>query len=382
MTMARDITLTEPAVLEKQEEPADRPIFDQARCDALAQTLIQRMNEIGLGLMTSIGHRTGLFDAMSGLPASTSQEIADAAGLQERYVREWLGAMVTGRLVDYDPSTRTYRLPAEHAALLTRAASPNNLAAMMQWTAVLASVEDQTVEKFRHGGGVCYEHFHRFHEVMAAESAQTVVAGLFDHILPLVPGITDRLRSGLRVMDVGCGSGLALITLAQAFPRSRFVGYDLSKEAIEAARRQARRRELTNIEFDTRDATELGHDADFDLVTAFDIVHDQKAPDAVLRQIRRALKPGGVFLMQDIRASSFLEKNLDHPLGSFLYTISTMHCMSVSLSQGGAGLGTVWGEELAVRMLDEAGFHDVRVHRLPHDIQNNWYVMHRPGVRV
>src|SRR5690606_3222684 len=109
-----------------------------------------------------------------------------------------------------------------------------------------------------------------------------------------------------------------------------------------------------------------------DLVTAFDAIHDQARPAAVLANIRRALRPGGVFLMQDIRASSHLERNKDHPLGPYLYTISTMHCMSVSLATGGEGLGTVWGEEKALEMLREAGFARVELHRLPHDIMNNY----------
>lgn len=132
-------------------------------------------------------------------------EFAEAAGLNERYVREWLGAMVTAGVVEYNPDARTFRLPAEHAACLTRAASPNNMVAPTQWFAVLGHAEDQVVEAFKHGRGVPYSAYHRFHEVMAEESAQTVVAALHDHILPLVPDLFERLESGLRVLDVGCG---------------------------------------------------------------------------------------------------------------------------------------------------------------------------------
>jgi 2-polyprenyl-3-methyl-5-hydroxy-6-metoxy-1,4-benzoquinol methylase len=313
------------------------------------------------------------------MPPSTSVEIAREAGLNERYVREWLGAMVTGRIINYDPEEKTYALPREHAACLTRGAVPANFAATMQWMAVLGSVEDQIVECFNRGGGVHYEAFHRFHEVMAEESAQTVVAALMDHILPLDEGLVQQLERGIDVLDIGCGSGRAACRLAAEFSKSRFTGYDLCDDAITAANSEAQRRGLSNIRFETRDVSRLGERDKFDLITAFDAIHDQAKPDAVLREIVAALRPGGTFLMQDILASSHLEKNLDNPVAAFLYTISTMHCMTVSLAQGGAGLGTCWGRELAEKMLHEAGLREIRVEKLPHDDLNYYYIAKKPG---
>lgn len=351
--------------------------FDQSRAEAFAERMLGMLNGGALSLMVSIGHRTGLFDTLAALPPATSEQIAAEAGLQERYVREWLGAMVTGGIVEYDPQGATYRLPAEHARWLTRQFSPENIAVTHQWTSVLGSVESDVVDKFRNGGGVHYECFHRFHEVMAAESAQTVVAALTDHILPLATGLRDQLQSGIDALDIGCGSGKAACTLAETFPNSRFTGYDLCEDAIAAAREEAGRRGLSNIRFEARDITRLDEPERYDLVTAFDVIHDQKSPAVVLDQVYKAVKPSGTFLMQDIRASSHLEKNVDHPIGPFLYAISTMHCMTVSLAQGGEGLGTVWGEELAVKMLNDAGFSDVRVETLDHDIINNYYIMRK-----
>jgi SAM-dependent methyltransferase len=352
----------------------DAPELNRAKAEAFAGTLLDTINKAGLSLMISIGHRTGLYDTMAGLDGSTSVQIAEAAGLDERYVREWLGAMVTGRVVDYDATSETYLLPPEHADFLTRAAAPNNLAVTMQWISVLGHVEDQIVERFRQGGGIHYGCFHRFHEVMAAESEQTVVAALDDHVLPLVPGIVDRLEAGIDVIDVGCGSGRALCHLARRFPRSVFTGYDLCEDAVSAARQWARQRRLSNVSFEVRDVSNLGGPDQCDLLTAFDIVHDQRDPAGVLAQMREVLRPTGTLLMQDIRTSSHLENNLDHPVGTLLYTISTMHCMSVSLAQEGAGLGACWGEELALKMLDEAGFTGVRVEKPEHDIMNNYYI--------
>jgi 2-polyprenyl-3-methyl-5-hydroxy-6-metoxy-1,4-benzoquinol methylase len=248
----------------------------------------------------------------------------------------------------------------------------------MQFVSVLGGVEDDLVKCFKSGGGVPYERFHRFHEVMAEESAQTVVAALSDHILPLAEGLTQQLERGVDVVDIGCGSGRAVCALASAFPKSRFAGYDLCDEAVIAGRAEAKRRGLTNVRFEARDVAGLGERDKFDLITAFDAIHDQAQPQIVLQEIFAALKPGGTFLMQHILASSQLEKNLENPLASFLYSISTMHCMTVSLAQGGAGLGTCWGRELAEAMLRDAGFVGIDVEKLPHDDMNYYYIARKP----
>lgn len=347
---------------------------DMAKQEAFGGRMVETMNAAAISLSISLGHRTGLFDVMSALRPSTPATIAEAAGLNERYVREWLGAMVTGRIIEFDPATGLYRLPAEHAAWLTRAASPNNIAASMQWFGVLGYVEDRIVEAFRHGRGVPYSAYNRFHEVMAEESHQTVVCGLTVHILPIVPGLAERLERGIEVLDVGCGSGRAMNHLAALYPRSTFHGYDASPEAIAVATDEAKKRGLMNAKFRVQDVAAFDEPERFDLVTAFDAIHDQAKPAAVLRNIHRTLRRDGVFLMQDIAGTSHLHEDCRHPLGALLYTISCMHCMSVSLANGGPGLGAMWGRETAVRMLGEAGFPSVRVETLPHDILNYYYV--------
>jgi SAM-dependent methyltransferase len=350
-----------------------REQFDVARAEAFTGRLIGALNEGAIMLMASVGHRTRLFDVLAGRGASTSAELAQAARLDERYVREWLGAMAVGGVVDYDVATRRYALPAEHASVLTRGVAVN-LAATAQFLPVLASVEDRVVESFEKGGGVRYEEYPRFHEVMAEESDQTVVAALDEHILPLVPGLKVSLRDGIDVLDVGCGRGRALARLAETYPASRFVGFDLSPEAVADGNARADAAGLHNLRLEVRDVAEVEDAGRFDLVTAFDAIHDQARPGRVLEGVHALLKPGGVFLMQDIGASRDVEKNFAHPLGPWLYTISCLHCMTVSLAQGGAGLGTVWGEELALEMLRHAGFGRISAHRLPHDIVNVYFV--------
>src|SRR5690606_34810622 len=229
------------------------------------------------------------------------------AGLNERYVREWLAAMVTANVVDYDGAAARYSLPPEHAASLTRAAGASNVAVYAQYIGGLGAVESDIVDCFRHGGGVPYERFPRFHEVMAEDSGLAVVSALESDILPLVPGLIERLERGIRVADLGCGRGLALKRLAESFPRSRFVGMDLSSEAIDYARRNTAH--LDNVEYVQRDLSDFDHTAEpgaFDFVVTFDAIHDQARPLAVLQGIRRSLAQGGVYLMQDIGGTSHL----------------------------------------------------------------------------
>ncbi len=351
--------------------------FDVAKAEAFAGQMLGIINSGAIALMTSIGHRTGLFDTLATLPPATSQQIAAAAHLNERYVREWLAAMTTAGIVSYDSDAHTYHLPAEHAAFLTRAAKGDNLAVITQFIPVLATVEEQILDCFHQGGGVPYAAYPRFHQVMAEDSGQTVVAALEDYILPAVPGLVAALERGIRVMDLGCGRGRALNKMAQLFPHSQFTGYDLLEETIAIAQAEATQLGLTNVQFVAKDAAKLAEMGRYDFITTFDAIHDQACPDVVLQNICRALNDNGVYLMQDIRATTDLAGNLQHPVAPFLYTISCLHCMTVSLAEQGMGLGTMWGEAKAVELLTAAGFTQVEVIQLPHDVINNYYIVRK-----
>ena len=339
-----------------------------------AERMTRMLNEAALALMVSVGHRTGLFDVMAAMPEVTSAEIASGAALDERYVREWLAVMTTGGIVKHDGAAGTFSLPADRAAWLTRRAGPDNFAIQAQYIGLLALVEDQIVDCFRRGGGVPYSAFPKFQTLMAEDSGAVHDATLIDVTLPLVPGLVDRLREGIDVADVGCGSGHAVNLMADAFPRSRFVGFDLSDAGLAAATAEAGHKALTNARFEKRDAARLGETARYDLITTFDIVHDQARPDMVLAGIARALRPGGVYLCVDIAASSELSDNLDHPLGPFLYTISCMHCMTVSLAEDGMGLGAMWGEQRAREMLRDAGFTSIEAVHADGDILSMYFI--------
>lgn len=348
--------------------------IDTAKAQAFAGQVIGIVNNATTALMLSIGHQTGLLDAMSEAGPVTSEQLAARARLNERYVREWLGAMATSGIVEHDGATLTFTLPPEHAASLTRAAGPGNLAAFTQFIPVLGNVEDGIIQAFRKGGGVPYSQFPRFQELMREESAQVFDATLIDLTLPLVPGLVERLKTGIDVADVGCGAGHAINLMARAFPNSRFIGYDFSQEGVARGRTEAQEWGLKNARFEVKDVATLDGSAQFDFITAFDAVHDQAKPACVLESIARSLRDGGTFLCVDIGMQSSVAGNIGHPLAPFFYGVSTMHCMTVSLALDGDGLGTCWGEQKALEMLADAGFTHVDVAKVEADISNSYYI--------
>ncbi|MPZ47880.1 MAG: methyltransferase domain-containing protein [Dehalococcoidia bacterium] len=354
----------------------DQPI-DQEKAEAFSEKVLGIFSGGCLSLMLSVGHQTGLFDKLAELPASTSQEIAGAAGLQERYVREWLGGMVTGGIVEYDAAARTYRLPPEHAGMLTRAAGPNNFAFFTQYVGLMGLVEPKVVDAFRNGGGVPYSEYPNFQSLQREETSAVYDATLLNGTLPLVLGLVEGLQKGIDVADVGCGAGYALCLMAAAYPNSRFAGYDFSEEGVAFGRSEAAGKGLTNVTFEVMDISTLSGPPRFDLITAFDTIHDQAQPRRVLKGICEALKPDGDFLCVDIAGSSNLEENISNPMTPLFFTFSVFHCMTVSLAQHGEGLGTMWGEQKARELFAEAGFGRIETRQVEGDFMNNYYLVRK-----
>ncbi len=325
-----------------------------------------------IAVMIAAGNRTGLFDVMASLPPSTSPEIATAAGLHERYVREWLAALTTGGIVHHDPEAMTFSLPPERASLLTHSGE-DNFGVLAELFVSLAEMVGPVVECFHQGGGVPVSAFpKRMKELQGAEKAPGLDAYLTGTVLPVVPGLIERLQAGIDVLDVGCGAGHQVNVMAKAFPASRFVGLDIVEDALAVGRSEASSQGLTNATFVERDAAKLDGSEQYDFITTFDAVHDQARPDLVLSGIAQSLRPGGAYLCIDIAASSVLADNMARPMAPFHYGFSCLYCVTISLADGGMGLGSMWGEQLAVRMLSEAGFASVHVaHR---DDWNNFYV--------
>lgn len=353
--------------------------LDEQRAEAFAERMVGILDDACLGLLMSVGYRTGLFEALAELGAATSTEVARAAALDERYVREWLGGMVVGSIVEYDPSAGTYTLPREHAAFTTVAAGPDDLAFFTQYLALMGAIEPEIVRVFREGGGVPPSAYTWFQPLQRAETARVYDAALVDTILPLAGGVVARLRDGIDVLDVGTGAGHAVNVMARAFPQSSFVGIDLSDEGIGRARAEAAAWGLDNVRFEVADAAELtGH---FGLITAFDAIHDQAQPTKVLAAISEALADDGVFLMGDIAFSSRLEDNIGNPLAATVFGFSVFYCLTVSLAYGGEGLGTAWGQQLALQKLAEAGFGPPKVSQVEGDPLNMYYVARKSSRR-
>lgn len=352
----------------------DIPV-DHAEVEAFMGRVLSLYAGAMLNYMIDIGHRTGLLAAAAQGPA-TSDELAGRAGLTERYVREWLAAMASGGIVDYDPPTRTYTLPPVHAACLTDGAM--NLAPYAAFQTHLAKHVHQVARAFRDGGGVPYAEYRpEFTDVMDGAGRGFLDAFLVDYCVPLAPGLADRLAAGARVADVGCGTGHALVLLGRAFPKSTFVGYDIDDTALARGRAEASGAGLTNVRYEACDAARLVVDEPFDAVFVFDAIHDQVDPARVLRRIHDALKPGGVFVMKEPHAADALEDNLANPMAAVLYGCSTLHCLPISLAHGGAGIGTMFGEGLARQLLADAGFTGTELHAVPGDPADAVYVSRR-----
>jgi ubiquinone/menaquinone biosynthesis C-methylase UbiE len=214
---------------------------------------------------------------------------------------------------------------------------------------------------------------------MAESSGKRFDALLVSTMLPLVPGIIELLEHGISVADIGTGQGHAVNVMARAFPRSTFVGIDFSDTALDVGRAEAANWGLENATFVATDAAALGDEHQYDFITTFDAVHDQAKPRDMVDGVFRSLKPGGHWLCADIRASSHVGENMDHPMGTFMYAVSCQHCMTVSLAYEGEGLGAMWGVQEAKRMFADTGFTDIVVKNLDFDPTNNYYVCRKPA---
>jgi SAM-dependent methyltransferase len=352
-------------------------VSNAERVEEFSLELLSHYTSGMLTLMVDLGHRTGLFAAaVEG--TATSEELAARAGMHERYVREWLAALVTGGIVDYDPPSATYTLSPDHAAVLT-GGSAANLAPLAQINTHLSKHLEQVAVAFRDGGGVPYSEFRpEFTAVMDMASRANFDELLVDHWLPLLPEVAARLRDGARVADIGCGTGHAVVVLAKAFAASSFVGVDVAEDAISGAVAEAQRFGLTNVRYEVADAAAFTTDEVLDVAFSFDAIHDQAEPRTVLERIHAALASGGTYVMVEPAASSRLEDNLANPMAPWMYGVSTLHCLTVSLAECGTGLGTAWGHQRARQMLAEVGFIDIRTFDAPGDPLNTIFVAVKP----
>ena len=313
------------------------------------------------GVLVNVGRKLGLYQAMAELGGCSSATLAEATGIRERYVREWLANQAAGGYVTYDPENQTYRLPPAQALVLAVEQSPIFMASAFEVAASFWLDEDQIVETFRSGRGLGW-HAHNHRLFCGTESffRTGYRAHLVSEWLPALDGVVERLKRGAKVADIGCGHGASTILMAQAFPESHFFGLDYHDESIATARQRAAEQGVTdNIAFEVKSATAFDG-RDFDLACFMDCLHDLGDPVGALARCRTALKPDGKVLLVEPYAGDRLEENLN-PIGRMYYAASAMACTPNSLSQEvGLGLGAQAGEERLRKVAREAGFSNLR----------------------
>jgi SAM-dependent methyltransferase len=335
--------------------------LDPARQEAFVGKILTDTSAAMTTAFASIGDRLGLFKDLAANGPSTSSDLAARTNTNERYIREWLGGMATAGYLDYDAASGRFTLPLEHTAALAEETGPFFFGGIYQMSRAMYMVTDKVIDSFRNGGGVPQSAY----PDDFWDGLERFTAGWFENLLlqqwiPAMPDVQTKLEAGSKVADVGCGRGRALIKLAQAFPHSMYVGFDIFQPTIELATRKAVAAGVGDrLRFEARDVSG-GLPEKFDLITTFDVVHDAIDPVGLPRSIRAGLKEDGIYVCLDINCSHDLEENIG-PLGAMFYGFSVMYCMTTSLANDGAGLGTLGFHGRKVNeMCQEAGFSAVR----------------------
>ena len=330
--------------------------MNQKKVEELAFRVVGDMGGAFTMALGYVGDRLGLFKAMAGAGALTSAELAKKTNLNERYVREWLRAMVAAEYIDYDTASSKYAMSDEQAFVLANEDSPMFVGGGFHFTVPSIYNVPKIMEAFRNGGGISYSEIGaEIPEAIERFFRPGYVNFLTRDWLGAVPGLTARLEKGANVADIGCGRGQSTVIMGKAFPNSRILGIDYHGPSIEHARQLASKNNLRNVEFVQASADQIPRDRKFDLICSFDCIHDMVDPRATVKAIRQALADDGVYVWSEPNASANAHENRN-PLGKAFHSISPLHCMTVSLAHNGAGLGTVIGEQGARELASEAGF--------------------------
>ncbi len=339
-------------------QPAPPPDPDEVRAYSL--TLFTKLEGAVTTLMIHIGDRLGLYRALAADGPATSGELAERTGLDERWVREWLHNQGAARLVVFDDAGERFWLTPAGVAVVADDTSPYFGMGMFLRVPSMSALVEPLVEAFHTGAGYTYDAL----GPDVAASVEVNTAPWYRHnlvpvVLPLLDGVVDRLAAGGTAIDVGCGSGLAVLTLAEAFPAATVHGYDISALALQRAEDNRRRRAVPNARFHDAGVDPLPGDGSADLVVTFDCIHDMARPQAMMAALRAAVAPDGAWLLVDMKArDTFAETAAKNPMAALMYGVSVTTCMASGLSEpGGAGLGTLGlPESRARQMAAAAGF--------------------------
>ncbi|HEY7124436.1 MAG TPA: class I SAM-dependent methyltransferase [Ktedonobacterales bacterium] len=339
---------------------ATQQTLDQAKTEAFVGKVLSDTAGLAVTVMSSIGDRLGLFKELARAPA-TSAELAQRAYVNERYSREWLAAMASAGYLEYDPTSQRFTFPPEHVSVLAQEGGPVFLAGVQEEMVGLVGPIKHLMHAFRSGGGVPYSAY----DYSTWEGIERFTNGWFENLLipvwlPAMPAVQAKLERGALVADVGCGHGRALIKLAQAFPQSRYVGYEVFAPFVARATANAQEAGVADrVTFHHLDVSQ-GFPEQYDVITTFDVVHDAVNPRGLLKAICAGLRPDGRYVCLEINSSDKLEENAG-TIGAFFYSCSVLYCMTTSLAGHGEGLGTAGLPEPKMRELcEEAGFSTVR----------------------
>lgn len=332
---------------------------DPQKLEAFMGKMVGDMSAGMSGPLVIVGTKLGLYKALAADGPLDSAGLAARTGLHERYVREWLAAQAASGFVDYDAAAGTFAMSPEQAMALADEDSPVYVASAFELIASAYIDEPKITDAFRTGAGVGW---HEHHECLFRGTERFFRPGyranLVSAWLPALDGVMPKLAAGANVADLGCGHGASTILMAEAFPNSRFTGYDYHAASIDRARQAADGAD-GNISFEVADGKALPH-GDFDLVACFDCLHDMGDPVGVARRVREVMKPDGTFMIVEPFANDDLADNIN-PVGRMYYSASTMICTPGSLAQEvGLGLGAQAGQGRLTAVLNEAGFTRVR----------------------
>lgn len=343
------------------------PAIDMDTLHGVVGNLVSDYNAAMASALIYIGDRNGLFTAMAGAGPVTPETLAARTGQSVRYLEEWLSAMACSGYVKYDKAAGTFVLPPEQAFCLANPNSPAFFSGLFEMLPTWYQNTGKVAEAFKTGSGVLQQEYgeefwHGFERFTRAQ----FLNHLTQDWIPNLDGVASKLTSGARVADVGCGNGQALLILADDYPNSTFIGFDEYPLAIHNARsRAAEAGHADRVKYELLDVVDGIPGGEYDLISAFDVIHDMVDPVGALTSIRKALAPNGAMLWTEFNVSGDLAENLKNPLnlGKFTYSASTLYCMTTSLAEGGVGIGTCMGAVKAEQLAREAGFG--RFRRLP-----------------
>ena len=341
------------------EQTPARTGVDEGEVTAFLQKVVADAAAVACATTVSLGDRLGIYTALAKAGPVTPSQLAERTGLAERHLREWLAAQVTSGYVEYNPADRTYSMPPAHAAVLADPDSPTYFAGFFTVAQGIAATEEALAEAYRTGGGIGWDaHPPALYAGVAKFRRTTYLHGMVQDWLPSLDGVVDKLRTGARVADIGCGYGHSTIIMAQAFPCSAFVGFDYHVESIAAARKLAAEAGVVDrVSFTVSTATDFPGTG-YDLITSYDCVHDMGDPAGVARQVRQALAADGTWLIVEPNLPGELTELVAHPFGRLFAGTSATVCLPSALAQRGEyALGNHAGEETLRRIVTGAGFN-------------------------